>query len=276
MPRLQHLGVDYHWRSIGQGAQPAIFLHCSMASGKVWVPMMTRFADTLTSRAIDMPGHGGTGMPNPEVDVQVQAAHATIALIEQTGAPVHLVGHSYGATIALRIARERPDLVRSLAAIEPVYFSVLDDAGHPAYAAALREEQEMVALIKQGKRLQAMQRFMVRWAAPGDWDRLDSATQQAMAARADFLVLIGNSILNRNPDRLQLADFAAIDLPALLIRGTDGLAVIDHIVETLARIMPKARTAAVDGAGHMVPLTHGAQTAALLQAHWQKSDMLDV
>ncbi len=276
MPTLDHQGVRYHWRSIGQGTQPAVFLHCSMASGKVWVPMMTRFADRLSSRAIDMPGHGGTGMPNPALDFQVQAAGATIALIEETGAPVHLVGHSYGATIALRVARERPDLLRSLVCIEPVYFSVLDDIAHPAYADVRREEMEIVALIRQGKRLLAMQKFMARWASPGDWDRLDSATQQAMAARADFLERVGNSILIRHPGRLQRADFAAISTPTLLIRGGDGLPVIGHITDALAEIMPKARAAVVAGAGHMVPLTHESETAALLLAHWQKSTFPDV
>ena len=276
MPTLEHEGVRYHWRSVGQGAQAAVFLHCSMASGKVWVPMMTRFAPMLSSQAIDMPAHGGTGMPNPALDFQVQSAGATIAMIEKTGAPVHLVGHSYGATIALRIARERPDLLRSLVCIEPVYFSVLDDIGHPAYADARREEEEMVALILQGKRLQAMQRFMTRWAAPGDWERLDSATQQAMAEKADFLQGVGNSILNRHPDRLQLADFAAIPTPTLLIRGGDGLPVIGHITDALTDIMPNARSAAVAGAGHMVPLTHEPETAALLLAHWHKSALPDV
>jgi pimeloyl-ACP methyl ester carboxylesterase len=239
-----------------------------LASGKVWVPMMTALSDRLTCRAIDMPGHGKTEMPDPHVDFQIQAAGATIALIEQTGSPVHLVGHSYGGTIALRIAKERPDLIRSLVAIEPVYFSVLDDAGHPAYAQAHREEIEMIELLKRGDKLGAAQRFMDRWASPGDWARLDTKSRDAMAARIDFLKSVGNSILNRNDERLHLSDFATINAPTLLIRGSRGLDVIKHINDTLAQVMPNAQTKSVADAGHMVALTHLEPVMELMLAHW--------
>lgn len=276
MPTLEHLGVRYHWRSVGQGAAAGVFLHCSMASGKVWVPMMTHFCDQLTSQAIDMPGHGGTEAPNLDTDLQVQAAAATIKMIEQTGAPVHLVGHSYGATIALRIARERPDLLHSLVAIEPVFFSVLDDTGHVAFAPALQEEIETVAMIQSGDKLGAMKRFMTNWASPGDWDRLDAVAQATLAARVDFLLLVGDSILFRNSKRLQPDDFAAIKTPTLLMRGAKGRAVIGYVNDTLARLMPNAHAVSVAGAGHMLPLTHLEQVAPMLREHWQKSLLSDI
>ena len=49
-----------------------------------------------------------------------------IALLETLGGPAHLVGHSYGAYVALLVARSVPSQVRSLALYEPVAFGVLD------------------------------------------------------------------------------------------------------------------------------------------------------
>jgi lipase len=41
------------------------------------------------------------------------------------GQPVDVIGHSFGGTVALRLAVERPDLVRSLVLIEPVFVAAL-------------------------------------------------------------------------------------------------------------------------------------------------------
>lgn len=40
-----------------------------------------------------------------------------VALVDEVGGPVHLVGHDWGAVVAWALAAERPDLVRSLTAV---------------------------------------------------------------------------------------------------------------------------------------------------------------
>ena len=74
---------------------------------------MTALAKALTGRnnvhAAEMPGYGsptqggGQGLAG--------RALALIDQIEQGGQPVHLVGHSFGGAVAMKIARMRPDLV---------------------------------------------------------------------------------------------------------------------------------------------------------------------
>ena len=50
------------------------------------------------------------------------------ALVERLGEPVHLVGHSYGGLLALKLARRDPSRIRSLTAYDPVAFGVLHAA----------------------------------------------------------------------------------------------------------------------------------------------------
>src|SRR5262245_22361316 len=58
-----------------------------------------------------------------------------VALIEpvlaRAGAPLVLVGHSYGAAIALKAALANPGRVRAMALYEPTFFSLIAAEGPP-------------------------------------------------------------------------------------------------------------------------------------------------
>jgi lipase len=85
-------------------------------------------ARRLSDRFPDRAGHGGarggtrraTGPRFPRPGTE----HALGLLPE---GPVHLIGHSFGATVALRLAIEAPERVASLTLIEPVLFAAAPD-----------------------------------------------------------------------------------------------------------------------------------------------------
>ncbi|MER6995560.1 alpha/beta fold hydrolase [Streptomyces sp. NPDC000410] len=70
----------------------------------------------------DLRGHGLTERPPTGYDART-AVRDLVALLRGLGLgrrrPVHLVGNSYGGTLALHAALARPDLVASLALLEP-------------------------------------------------------------------------------------------------------------------------------------------------------------
>ena len=93
--------------------EPAVLLHCSLAHSGAWGGVMAALSDRLAMVAIDLPGYGATEFDRA-LDIQDQACETTIAVLERLDAPAHLIGHSFGATVALRCAIERPELVASL------------------------------------------------------------------------------------------------------------------------------------------------------------------
>jgi pimeloyl-ACP methyl ester carboxylesterase len=67
------------------------------------------------------------------------------ALLDYLGlAPAHILGNSFGGSIVLHLAAERPDLFRSLLVHEPPLFGVLDD---PASRRMLHIFQERVRVV---------------------------------------------------------------------------------------------------------------------------------
>ncbi len=70
----------------------------------------------------DRPGHGGT----PRLGREDFARDASL-VAPLLGAAAHLVGHSYGGMVALCLALQRPEAVRSLTLIEPPAYSLAPD-----------------------------------------------------------------------------------------------------------------------------------------------------
>ncbi|MFW5416556.1 alpha/beta hydrolase [Nocardiopsis sp. CNT-189] len=113
-------GRRMHVRAGGPRNRPRIvYLHGLNGSSADWTDLMGALAGEYRGEAPDLPGFGKS--PPPEdgdygLDAGVAAAADLIASGER---PVHLVGNSLGGSIAVRLAAERPELVRTLTLISP-------------------------------------------------------------------------------------------------------------------------------------------------------------
>ncbi len=75
----------------------------------------------------DRPGHGRSFDPGRPDDAQADGVMIVRRFADEEG--VHLVGHSFGACVALHAAAARPDMVRSLTLIEPAMAALAIDRG---------------------------------------------------------------------------------------------------------------------------------------------------
>lgn len=248
------------WRAAGTGP-PGLLLHCALAHSGAYGGLLDRLADRLAIRAMDLPGHGGTGH-DPALGLQAEAAANAVALLAATG-PAHVLGHSFGATVALRLALEAPGLVRSLVLIEPVMFAFLADAGDPAYAEEVAAEAPFRAAAARGDWQAAAAAFLGRWGAGG----LAPEREAAILSRMPLVAASEDDLHDRPARALRLDDLGRIACPALLVAGAASPPVIHRILDLIAARLPRATRATIPGAGHMVPLTHPESTAAAIRAH---------
>jgi len=61
--------------------------------------------------------------------------------------------------------------------------------------------------------------------------------------------------------------YRALDFPVLILRGEHAPPPTRVIAESLSRLLPASRLLTVEGAGHMGPLTHPPEVAALIVRH---------
>ena len=246
--------VDGHaiaWRAAGHGA-PALLLHCGLAHSGAFSGLMRRLGERLAMRALDQPGHGGTGR-DPTRRIQEQAVADARALL--AGTPAHLVGHSFGGTVALRLAIESPELVTSLTLIEPVQYSLLEETGDPAFAAEMTAEAPMHAAVAADDWPRATALFLERWGTAGGLAAMAPAQAAYMLARMP-LVVASEIDLSGPAVAVRHADLARIACPVLLIDGGATPPVVPAILAVIAAAVPQAGRLTVPGAGHMLPVTH--------------------
>lgn len=230
---------------------PVAMIHCALGRASNWRPMLNAMDQSVSPLLIELPGHGLAEPYESSRDYTDQAVE--IALDEMPSTPVPLVGHSYGAAVALRIAVERPYRVSSVVLIEPVFFAAVK--GRWAYEKVQRDLATFAKKLASGEHAVAAREFHKVWG-DGDWDALNSEQRAYMVDRIP-LVAAGNSLLFDDrtgilaPDRME-----EVDVPVTFIDGGATHPVISEIIGTIGDRFQNADWVSIPDAGHMLPMTH--------------------
>lgn len=263
MPRLQ-TPKGRPVRVIEEGSgRPVVLLHGGVGSVAEWRSVLTRWPGRHRRLAIDAYGaDGGPGaVDGRTIDDYADQVDAVAAHV---GEPLHLVGYSWGGATALRIATTRPSMVASMTVIEPQAYSLLPEERPEAFAAIRDMRDRWRAHVAADRWHEAFAEFIDYYNGPGSFDawpsdRRDSflADQQA---RGDLWDVLFDSPLT--PEALE-----TIVASTLLVQGGETGVVERALCDVVLRHVPACRHAVIEGAGHMMPLTHPAPLIDAVVAH---------
>lgn len=246
----------------GNAERPALALHCMMGNASYWRPIASELADLVQITAPDLPGHGRSGdWPGGPPDYHTHITRETAALINR---PLDLIGHSVGASVAIRIAVAAPEAVRSLTLIEPVLFAAAPDA------ADLESLNETSALFAAGNPEQATRRFLEVWGEVG-LDEQPAATRARRIHQIGMVVSSNDALIHDSANILREGGLEAIDAPVMLIMGEKSPAIIHTIADNLAARMQDVARATVPDARHMLPITHAGQVTGLIRMNLERA-----
>ncbi len=110
-------GLPLALHDLGGQGEPALLLHGITANARALDAVADDLRDGLHLYALDFRGRGLSGSPAHGAAIPEHAWDA-VAAIEALRGPVHLIGHSLGALVALYLTAERPDLVARLVLID--------------------------------------------------------------------------------------------------------------------------------------------------------------
>jgi pimeloyl-ACP methyl ester carboxylesterase len=188
-------------------------------------------------------------------------ADQVYAVAEHIGGPLFLVGFSWGGATALRVAAAAPELVGSLAVVEPEAYALLrtQDAGAYAQICGLRDRWR--ANVRAGRWGDAFEEFIDFYNGPGSFAAWPPPRREAFLAaqraRGDLWDVLFDDLLT--PDAL-----AGLSVPVHVVEGSRTTAVDRAICKVVRAQVPKPRHTLIEGAGHMIPLTHPGPLARAL------------
>lgn len=250
------------------GARPLLALHCSLAHSGAWSGLVEGLTG-VTVTALDQPGHGRAPDWDGVSDLHGLTTRISVEMAESlaAGAPIDVIGHSFGATVALRIALERPDLVRSLVLVEPPLFAAARADGDAAFAPFKADHLLVAEAMAEGRRIDAVALFHGLWGNGTGFAALPARQQQYMIDRIHFIVAQNPTLLDDTAGLLRYMGLESIGVPVLLVEGSSSPAIVGAVQTALARRLPQVTRLVVPGAGHMVPISHPDVVAQAVMAH---------
>ena len=237
-----------------------MLVHCTLGHGASWAGLMAHLGDRMTALAPDQPGHGLAPPCAVGTDFH-DCATARLRPFLRPGSD--LVGHSYGATLALRLAQEQPKAVRRLVLIEPVLFAAARHTpewrAHEAAFGPVRDA------LHRADWDAALRRFLAKWGDGTAWDALPrSQRERLLRTGAPLLHATLPAVDEDSAGLLRPGGLERLTMPVLLVGGALSPPVVGAIHAALAARLPDAAQVTIAGARHMLPVTHPAALAPVL------------
>ncbi|MCI4063520.1 alpha/beta hydrolase [Micromonospora sp. R77] len=250
-------------RRVGSG-DPVVLVHGSGGGLHSWATVADRLAAHYELWMPARRGYGPSDVPPGPNSFQDETSDLTAvvgAAYESAGKPVHLVGASYGATLALHTASAAPGDLRSLAVFEPPLFAagariapLLD-----RYRAAFERDDAaaMAAVLNEVTRVPA-EIVAAFAAAAGD------RTPDPVEARRSAIGWL-HDLEALAQDDTDIGRWSSIAVPTLLMGGADTWEPMPSTMDALANAVPGARQVSWPGQSHFVTMTAPALVADTLR-----------
>lgn len=243
------------FREAGSGPG-VVCIHSNASTSGQWRPLMERLAPKFRVLAPDAYDSGkGPHWHSDRVITLSDEAALIAPVLERAGTAITLVGHSYGAAVALVAALAFPGRVRAMALYEPTLFAVLEaEKPSPNDADGIRNAVAAAAAeLDAGNADGAAERFIDYWMGEGAWKRMPAERKPPIAASVKNVRRWAHALF-REPT--PLAAFRVLDLPVLYLVGERTTASARGVARLLAPALPKAQVVHLERLGHMGPVTH--------------------
>jgi pimeloyl-ACP methyl ester carboxylesterase len=254
MKQIELNGTTLTYVEDGQGV-PVVLVHGALGDYRTWSGEMDDFAARYHVVAYSMRYH----YPNAWTEGQYYQVHIAdlVALLQTLNlGPVHLVGHSYGGAVAAFVAREHPELVRSLVLAEAGLGSLIanNDDAKPLLAEWGKVAKVAREHVQNGELDQATIVFMDAInEAGGGFKGLPTAFQTGMLQNTSTLKPF---FAGPPPPPFTCEDAGKIGAPTLLVEGEATQKLRHFIDNELQRCLPNVDRVQIPGAAHPLEMVN--------------------
>jgi len=235
-------GIRQHYLRYGGRGRPLVLVPGITSPAITWGFVAERLARHFDVYVLDVRGRG-LSESSDALDYGLDACAAdVVAFGEALGLRDYaLVGHSMGARIAIRAARQAPAGLGCMVLVDPP----VSGPGRRAYPAQLPWYIDSIRLMRAGEGFEALRAFSPTW------------TDAQLRLRAAWLHTCDERAIVATYDGFHAddihADLPHLKVPALLIVAGRGDVIRAEDLQELQQLMPALQVARVPDAGHMIP-----------------------
>ena len=271
-------GLPFHYRDWGGDGQPVLLLHGLASTCRIWDLVAPILAADFRIAALDQRGHGLSAQVEDGFDFATVSGDAA-AFISAMGwqRPV-VVGHSWGADVALELAAAQPDLTRGLIFVDG---GTIEPSARPGWSPE-QARQDMAPPIFTGftldmmrERVESNGRFgpdappAVTEAVLANFRTLEDGTIQAHLRRENHLRII-DALWEHKPSQL----YPTLQCPVLMLPARqsspdahDRRFRREESIGRAASLLPRSKTVWLENSIHDVPLQRPALVADTIREH---------
>jgi pimeloyl-ACP methyl ester carboxylesterase len=253
MPVLSKGNLKIDHTDDGQG-QPVVLIHSSVSGNRQWRALTQTLKDRYRVLAINLFGYGETtAWPSSSSQSLYAQAQLVLALCEGIGSPVHLVGHSFGGSVALKAATLLGPKLGSLILLEPNPFFLLKQGGRTQAFLESRGLRDHVKCFGSvGDWLTVAERFADYWLGDGSWSTMPEKRRAAFAESLSPNFYEWDAVMD---EETTVEEWKTLSARTLVVSDKATRLPIREIVEIFARACPHWSFRFIAGGGHMAPLT---------------------
>jgi len=234
--------------------QPVILIHSSVSGNRQWRALTEALRDRYRVLAINLFGYGETTPWSGTAPQSLYAqAQLVVALCEELGAPLHLVGHSFGGSVALKSADLLGSRVGSLILLEANPFYLLEQNGRTEAFLESRSLRDHVKCFGAlGDWPKVAERFADYWLGDGSWSTM---SEKRRAAFAESLLPNFHEWDAVMDEQTTIEGWKSLKARTLVMSDAATRLPIREITALFARTCPHWAFHTIPEGGHMAPLT---------------------
>lgn len=237
--------------------EPLVFVHGSLCDYRYWNGQVNALSKDFLCVSVSLshywPAHDT--FPGTEFSWRTHVDELAGFIAAMNLGPVHLVGHSRGGCVAFHLAREYPELVKTLVLADPggpLQIDGTPPADLPEATKAVR--RHVAQLIERGETEAGVEMFVDSVSMPGVWRRSSPSFRRMAIDNASTLP-------GQFRDPLPAYDRAAaqgVRCRTLLLEGEKSPRMYRDNAAQLAEWIGQAEKRTIAGASHGMNVTHPA------------------
>jgi pimeloyl-ACP methyl ester carboxylesterase len=253
MPVLSASNFRIDYTDEGHG-KPVVAIHSSVSANRQWRALTESLKDRYRVLAVNLFGYGET-TPWPGTSPQSLYAQAQliVALGEKLEGQFHLIGHSFGASVALKAAKLLEPRIGSLILLEPNPFYLLKQNGRTQAfmeSAELRDHVQCYGAV--GDWSKVAERFADYWLGDGSWDAMPARRRTAFVDSLPPNLFEWDAVMR---EETTIDEWRTLTARTLVVSDPSTRVPICEIVDIFAKACPHWSFRSVADGGHMAPLT---------------------